>query len=327
MKTKSTRAALMGLGVVAMTAASTLHAQAQAYPTKPIRMVVALAAGGPTDVVARIFATKLSEIVGQQVIVDNRPGAGGSVAGVIVANAPADGYTLFVAANGTIAIAPNLLTKLQYSVSKDLAPVALIGNSPLALMVHPGMQASNMKEFLALAKAKPGAINFGSAGQGSTSQLATELLKMMAGINLTHVPYKGAGGALVGVVSGEIDMLLSGLSAALPYIGRKQVRALGVSSAKRLKVAPEIPAISETVPGYEAGSWYAMMVPAKTPRAIIERLNQASAAAVNSPDVNAKLIASGLDPEVLTPEQLGVKIRSETERWGKVVKAAGITAN
>ncbi|MGZ5173175.1 MAG: Bug family tripartite tricarboxylate transporter substrate binding protein [Burkholderiales bacterium] len=297
---------------------------AQNYPNRPVRMVVALAAGGPTDTVARIYAYKLSELLAQQVVVDNRPGAGGSVAGDIVAHAPPDGYTLFVAANGTIAIAPHLLTKLPYNVSKDLTPVALIGNSPLAVMVHPAVPATSMKELLALAKARPGKINFGSAGQGSTGQLATELLKMMAGVEMTHVPYKGAGPALVGAVSGEIELMISGVSTGLPYIKQRQLRALGVTSPRRLPVLPDVPAVAETVPGYEAGSWYAVMVPAGTPRSLIEHLNRQSAKAVNSPEVQSKLVAAGVDPETLTPEQLGVKIRTETERWGKVVKAAGV---
>jgi tripartite-type tricarboxylate transporter receptor subunit TctC len=317
-------AVLIVLAVMAITLSS--NTLAQNYPTRPVRMVVALAAGGPTDLVARIFAAKLSEIFGQQIVVDNRPGAGGSVAGDIVAHAPADGYTLFVAANGTIAISPHLLTKLPYNVSRDLAPVALIGNSPLAVMVHPGVPATSMKDLIALARARPGKINFGSAGQGSTGQLATELLKMMAGVDMTHVPYKGAGPALVGAVSGEIELMISGVSSGLPYIRQRQLRALGVTSPKRLPVLPDVPAVAETVPGYEAGSWYAVMVPAATPRAIIERLNRESINVVNSADVNSKLVAAGVDPETLSPEQLAVKIRTETERWGKVVKAAGVKA-
>lgn len=296
---------------------------AQNYPTRPVRMVVAQAAGGPTDIVTRIVGGKLSELLGQQVVVDNRPGAGGSVAGDIVAHAPADGYTLFAAANGTIAIAPHFL-KLPYSVSKDLAPVALIGNSPLALMVHPGLPATSVKELIALARARPAMINFASSGQGGTGHLAGEMFRMMAGINITHVPYKGAGPALVGIVAGEIQMLISGLSTGLPYIKSRQVRALAVTSPKRVQVLPDVPAIAETVPGYEAGSWYAVLTRAGTPRAIIERLNQVSVKAVNSAEVHSRLVAGGVDPEPLTPEELGAKIRKETERWGEVVKAAGV---
>ena len=310
--------------ITAAIVAAQAHAAEQAYPTRPVRLVVALAAGGPTDVVMRLVATKLSEQLGQQVVVDNRPAVGGSVAGEIVSKAPPDGYTLFAGANGTIAIAPNLFAKLPFSVSRDLTPVALIGNSPLAVMVHPSVAAYSTKDLLALAKAKPGAINYGSSGQGGTGHLATELLGMMAGVKMTHVPYKGAGPALIGLVGGEIELMISGLASGLAYIRQKQVRALSVTSAKRLPQVPDVPTVAETVPGYEAGSWYAILTRAGTSRAIIDKLNREVAIAVNSPDVNAKLVAGGVDPEVLTPEQLAVKIRAETERWGKVVKAAGI---
>jgi tripartite-type tricarboxylate transporter receptor subunit TctC len=311
-------------GVFAAAAAHTAEAAEQAYPTRPIRLVVALAAGGPTDVVMRLVATKMSEQLGQQVVVDNRAAAGGSVAGEIVSTAPPDGYTLFAGANGTIAIAPNLFAKLPFSVSRDLTPVALIGNSPLAVMVHPSVPAQSMKDLLALAKAKPGAINYGSSGQGGTGHLATELLCMMANVKMTHVPYKGAGPALIGLVGGEVELMISGLASGLAYIQRKQVRALGVTSAKRLSQVPDIPAVAETVPGYDAVSWYAILTRAGTPRPIIDRLNREVAIALKSPDVGGKLVATGVDPEVLTPEQLGAKIRAETERWGKVVKAAGV---
>src|SRR3954469_897993 len=226
---------------LALSAAS-FCANAQTYPTKPIRMIVAQAAGGPTDIVTRIYSTKLSELLGQPVVVDNRVAAGGTVAGEIVARAPADGYTLCAMANGTAAISPHLM-KLSYSVENDFAPVALLGDSPLALMVNPQLPAASLKELIALARAKPGAINFGSSGQGSTGQLASEMLKMMANINLTHVPYKGALPALVAVVSGEIQMLVSGLSSGLPFIRSGQVRALGVTGRKRVAALPEVPAI------------------------------------------------------------------------------------
>lgn len=300
---------------------------AQSFPTRPIRLVVALAAGGPTDIVMRIYATKMSDLLGQQVVVDNRAAAGGAVAGDIVARSVADGYTLFAGANGTIAISPSLFAKLPFSVSRDLTPVALVGNSPLAVMVHPGLPAASMKELIALAKARPGTVNYGSSGQGGTGHLATELLAMMAGVRLTHVPYKGAGPALIGIVGGEIELMISGVSTGLPYIKQRQLRVIGVTSVKRLPVLPDVPTVAETVPGYEAGSWYAVLARAGTPRAVIEHLNRESARAINSPDVNSKLIAGGVDPEVLTPEQLGVKIALETERWAKVIKAAGLKAH
>ena len=314
---------LLPLLVGAICAIAAVSVPAQNFPTKPIRVLVAQAAGGPTDVTTRIYATKMSELLRQQMVVDNRPGAGGSVAGEIVARAPADGYTLCSAANGTIAIAPNFI-KLSYSVTKDLAPVALIGDSPLALMVHPALPAASVKELIALAKAKPGAINFGSSGLAGTGHLAGELLKMMAGIDIVHVPYKGAAPALTAVAAGEAQMLISGLSSGLPFITSKRVRAIGVTSAKRLPVLPDVPAIAETVPGYEAGSWYAVLAPARTPRAIIERLNRESIKTVTDSDIRSKLIAAGLEIYALSPEELGTKIRVETERWGKVVKATGV---
>jgi tripartite-type tricarboxylate transporter receptor subunit TctC len=304
-------AAPIALGFILTVASGVVTAQHN-YPARPIRMVVAQAAGGPTDIVTRLYSARLSEQLGQQ-----------SVAGEIVARAPADGYTLMAAANGTIAIAPHFI-KLPYSVSRDLAPVALIGNSPFALMVNSALPATSVKELIALAKAKPGTINFGSSGQGATSHLAGEMFKMMAGINITHVPYKGASPALVGIVAGEIQMLISGLSSGLPYIKSRQLRALGVTSARRLSVLPGVPAIAETVPGYEAGSWYGVFTRSGTPRAIVEKLSRESVVAVNSADVHSKLVASGVEPETLTPDELAVKVRRETERWGTVVKTAGI---
>ena len=309
--------------LAALSAIIPAGAFAQTYPTKPIRMVVSQAPGGPTDVVARIYATRLAEILGQPVVVDNRVSAGGTIAGEVLARAPADGYTLCVMANGTLAIAPHFI-KVTYRMNEDFAPVALIGDSPLALMVSPSLGVTSLKELIALAKAKPGTINFGSSGQGSTGQLAAELFRTMAGINLTHVPYKGALPALVAVVSGEIQMLVSALSSGHAFIKTGQVRALGVTGAKRVPALPDVPAIAEVLPGYEANSWYAVLTRAGTPRAIIQRLNEASAQATSSPDTRVRLVAASVEPVTLTPEALGAKINRDYERWGKVVKAAGV---
>ena len=317
-----TRAAALLVAMILFTTS----AAAQNYPVRPIRMVVALAAGGPTDIVVRIVAARMSEQLGQQIVVDNRAAAGGAVAGDIVANAPADGYTLFAGANGTIAIAPSLFTKLPFSVARDFTPVALIGNSPFAVMVHPGVPAKSIADLLALAKAKPGAINYGSSGQGGTGHLATELLIMMTGARMTHVPYKGAGPSLIGLVGKEIELMISGLASGLPYIKQRQVRAIAVTSPKRVPQLPDVPPVADTVPGYEAGSWYAFLTRAGTPRPIVERLNREAATAIRSSDVNGKLVSSGVDPDPVTPEQLGTKIRAETARWAKVVKAAGLKA-
>jgi len=314
----------LSIVLCSVVAAHASLAAAQNYPTRPIRVVVALAAGGPTDIVIRIVAAKMSEQLGQQLVIDNRAAAGGSVGGEIVANAPADGYTLFAGANGTIAISQSLFVKLPFSIARDFAPVALVGNSPFAVMIHPGVPATSIKDLLALAKAKPGGINYGSSGQGGTGHLATELLVMMTGVKFTHVPYKGAGPALIGLVGREVELMISGLAAGLPYIKQKQVRAIAVTSVKRLPQLPDVPTVADTVPGYEAGSWYAFLTRAGTPRAIIDRLNREAVNAVNSPEVHSKLVASGVDPDPVTPEQLGAKIKIETVRWAKVVKAAGI---
>ena len=314
---------------VAIAASALVHAQKPvepAFPLRPVRLLVAQAAGGPTDVVARIYANRLSDILGQQAVIDNRHGAGGSIAGELTARAPADGYTLMVAANGTLAVAPHMI-KLSYDARKDLTPVALIGNSPLGLMVHPPLPAASFKELIALAKSRPGKINFGSSGTGATSHLAGELLKMMAGIDLVHVPYKGAGPALIAIMSGEIEMMISGLSSGLPYIKQKQVRLLAVSSAKRVSLLPDAPSMAETLPGYDVSSWYAVFAPAGTPRAIIERLHQASSAAVTTPDTQAKLATAGVDVETLSPQQLYTKLSTDLDRWGKVVKASGMKPN
>jgi tripartite-type tricarboxylate transporter receptor subunit TctC len=265
----------------------------------------------------------MSELLGQYLVVDNRQSSGGAIAGEITVRAPPDGYTLLAAANGTIAVAPHLV-KLSFDARKDLVPVGLIGNSPLGLMVHPPMPVSSVRELVTLAKARPGTINFGSAGPGATSHLAGEMLKMLAGINIVHVPYKGAGAAAIGLISGEINMMVSGLSSSMPYIKQKQLRVLGVSSVKRVALMPEIPTIAETVPGYEVGSWYAVFATAGTPRDIIEHLNRLSIQAVSTPEVEARLVASGIEIETLAPEQIAVKISREWERWGKVIKAAGM---
>jgi tripartite-type tricarboxylate transporter receptor subunit TctC len=311
----------------ALTASGHAYAQAtdapQGYPNRPIRFMVTQAAGGPTDVIARIYATRMSELLGQYLVVDNRQSSGGAIAGEITVRAPPDGYTLLAAANGTIAVAPHLV-KLSFDARKDLVPVGLIGNSPLGLMVHPPMPVSSVRELVTLAKARPGTINFGSAGPGATSHLAGEMLKMLAGINIVHVPYKGAGAAAIGLISGEINMMVSGLSSSMPYIKQKQLRVLGVSSVKRVALMPEIPTIAETVPGYEVGSWYAVFATAGTPRGIIEHLNRLSIQAVSTPEVEARLVASGIEIETLAPEQIAVKISREWERWGKVIKAAGM---
>ena len=315
----SLAAALTVSGIACAQPAGTL----QGYPNRPIRMLVSQAAGGPTDIVARIYAARMAELLGQQLVADNRQSSGGAIAGEITVRAPADGYTLLVAANGTIAVAPHLV-KLTFDARKDLTPVALIGNSPLGLMVHPPLPVNSVKELLARAKARPGTINFASSGLGATSHLAGEMLKMLSGINIVHVPYKGAGPALIGLMSGEIEVMISGLSSGMPYVKQKQLRLLAVSSAKRVSLLPDMPTIAESVPGYDVGSWYAVFATAATPRAIIEHLHRTSVKAISTPEVETRLINAGVELETLTPDKLAAKIDREWERWGKVTKAAGM---
>jgi tripartite-type tricarboxylate transporter receptor subunit TctC len=318
-------AALVCLAALALPAHPQKPSDA-AYPARPVRLIVSQAAGGPTDIVARIYASRLSEMLGQQFVVDNRHSAGGSIAGEITARAAPDGYTLMVGANGTLAIGPHMI-KLTFDARKDLTPVALIGNSPLGLLLNVQVPANSFSELLALAKSRPGTINFGSAGPGATSHLAGEYLKMLTGIDIVHVPYKGAGPALIGLASGQIEMMISGLSSGMPFVKRKQLKLLAVSSARRVALVPDVPAMAETVPGYDVGSWYAVLATAGTPRAVIDKLSQASIAAVTAPEVKSRLVALGIEVEPLTPPQLGTKLDSEYERWGKVVRAANMKPN
>jgi len=298
--------------------------QAQTFPNRPLRMIVGFPPGGPTDLVARLAAQHLSEKLGQQVVTDNRPGAGGSVAGILMAKAAPDGHTLFTASNGEIAISPNLYKKMAYDPAKDLAPVSRIGSSQLVLLVHPAVAAQSVKELVALAKAKPGAINFASSGVGSTAQLSAELFKTLAGIDIVHVPYKGAGPALADLMGGQVQMLITGFSAALVHIKSGKLRALGVTGAQRVKAMPDLPTIGETVPGYQMNSWYGLFAPAGTPLPIINRLQGEIAAMVKRQDMSDRFISLGLEADASTPQEFAVQIRDEIGKWAKVIKLARV---
>jgi tripartite-type tricarboxylate transporter receptor subunit TctC len=298
-------------------------ALAQQYPNRPIRMLVGYPPGGPADVTARLFAPSLSEALGQQVVVDNRSGAGGTVAAVTLARAEPDGYTISIMANGELAISPNL-RKVAYDSVRDFAPVSRIGVNQLVLVVHPSVQAKSVGELVALAKRAPGTVNFASAGNGSTAHLAGELFKSLAAIDIVHVPYKGAGPAMTDLIGGQVHMLITGYPGALPHIKSGKLRALGVTGSKRLAAAPELPTIGETVKGYECTSSYGVMLPARTPRAIVERLHKETAAIVKKPDVREKLVALGFDPEGGTPAEYAAQIKSEMAKWAKVVKMAKV---
>jgi tripartite-type tricarboxylate transporter receptor subunit TctC len=299
-------------------------AGAQSYPNKPVRMLVGFTPSGPTDLTARLAAQYLTEALGQQVIVDNRPGAGGTVAGALLAQALPDGYTVALGANGEIAIAPNLRTKMPYDPVRDFAAISRIGSGQLVLLVHPAVAAKSVAELITLARNKPGTINFASSGTGSTAHLCAELFKYMAGIDIVHVPYKGAGPALTDLIGGQVQMLITGYSGAVPHIKSGKLRALGVSGAKRLAAAPELPTIGETVKDYEAVSWYGIFAPARTPRPIISRLHQELAAMVKRPQVIDRLVALGIEPEGTSPQEFSEQVKREIAKWGKVVKVAKV---
>jgi tripartite-type tricarboxylate transporter receptor subunit TctC len=298
-------------------------AHAQQYPNRPIRLLVGYPPGGPADVTARLVAPHLSEALGQQVVVDNRSGAGGTVAATTLARAEPDGYTVSIMANGELAISPNL-RKVPYDPVRDFAPVSRIGVNQLVLVVHPSVPAKTVSELVALAKAKPHSINFASAGNGSTSHLAGELFRVLAAVDIVHVPYKGAGPALTDLIGGQVQMLITGYPGALPHIKAGRLRALGATGAKRLIAAPDLPTIGETVKGYEVTSSYGVLLPARTPRAIIDRLHRETAAIVKKAEVKERLIALGFEPEGNTPAEYAAQIKSEIAKWAKVVKIANV---
>jgi tripartite-type tricarboxylate transporter receptor subunit TctC len=300
------------------------RAAEQKYPNRPIRLLVGYPPGGPADVTARLIAPYLSESLGQQIVIDNRAGAGGTVAATLLARAEPDGYTISIVANGEMAISPNL-RKVPYDPLKDFAPVSRIGSNQLALVIHPSVQAKSVAELVALAKAKPGTVNFASAGTGSTAHLAGELFKSLAAINIVHVPYKGAGPAMADVIGGQVHMLITGYPGALPHIKSGKLRALGVTGGKRLAAAPDLPTIGETVKGYEVTSSYGVLLPVRAPRSIVARLHDEVAAVVKKPDIQEKLVALGFEPEGNSPAEFAAQIKSELQKWAKVVKIANVT--
>ena len=312
------------IALAVLAAIAALPAAAQTYPNRPIRLVVPSSPGGGTDITGRIVANKLSEQLGQQVVVDNRAGAGTIIGIEIAAKAPPDGYTLLMGLS-TLAINPSMYAKLPYDALRDLAPISLAVLSPNILTVHPSVPAKTVKEFIALAKAKPGTITFGSAGQATSPHLSGELLKVLAKIDIVHVPFKGSGQSVISSISGEIAANFPSVPTAIPYIKAGKLRGLGVTMAKRTAALPDVPSIAEAgVPGYEATQWFGMLAPAGTPRPIIDRLNHEMVKLLKSPEVRDRLIADGTDPAPTTPEEFGAYINSETEKWTKVIKAAGI---
>ncbi|MEO8442386.1 MAG: tripartite tricarboxylate transporter substrate binding protein [Betaproteobacteria bacterium] len=299
-------------------------AQAQTYPNKPIRMIVPFAPSGPTDLLARLLAQKLAGILGQQVIVENRGGAGGTIGSEAVARAAPDGYTLLLGHIGIFAVNPTLYPALKYDVIKDFAPVSLVANIPYGMVVHPALPARSVAELVALAKARPKHLLYGSGGAGGASHLAGAYFGQLAKIDIIHVAYKGAGPALIDLIAGQTSMMITGLTPLVQHINAGKLRVLAVGSAKRLPLMPQVPTVQETVKGFEATQWYGIAAPAQTTRDVVTTLNAAIGKAMSGADVKERLTADGADPLTSTPEAFGAYIRSEIVRWAPVVKAVGV---
>src|SRR5215213_684796 len=299
-------------------------AQAQDYPSRPITLVVPYAAGGGNDVMARIVAEKMSRSLGQQIVIENKGGAGGSIATRQIAKAAPDGYMLGLGGTGTLAINPTLYANAGYDPRRDFAPVGLIATSALVVLVHPSVQAATIGELIALAKRDPGKLNYASAGSGSGIHLGSELLAHMAGIKLTHIPYKGSSPALTDLIGGHITIYLSSLPPAIALVKEGKVRALAVTGPKRSPIFPDLPTVAEAaLPGYEAVLHYGIVAPAGTPQPIIEKLNVAMRAALAEPDVRARIVADGAEPLPTTPAEYAADIDAEETKWSAIVKLSG----
>jgi tripartite-type tricarboxylate transporter receptor subunit TctC len=310
--------------LAAMTVPAFAAENAQDYPSKPIRLVVPFTPGGSTDILARVIGVKLTEAWGRQVVIDNRPGAGGNIGVDLVAKSPADGYTLVMGHIGTFGVNPTLYPKLPYDPIKDFQPITLVALVPNMLSVNPALPAKSVKELLALAKAKPGTINFGSGGNGSAAHLAGEYFKLMSKTDITHIPYRGTSPAVTDLIAGQIQMIITGVPPTLNFVKTGKLRALAVATSKRLPLLPDLPTISEAgVPGYEATQWYGVLAPAGTPKPIVAKLNAEMSKAIKGPDVREKLAADAAEPVGNSPEEFGAFIKKEIARWAPVVKASG----
>ena len=317
----------IGIACAAALAAGSQPVFAQAYPTKPIRVIIAQAPGSATDVTVRILAPKLQEALGQPIVVDARPGAGGTLGTDVGAKAPPDGYSLFMANNSTHGSNPALYAKLPYDAVKDFAPIIFVAATPYVLSVHPSLPVKNVKEMIALAKTKPGQINYASAGNGSTHQLSGELLKTMTGIDMVHVPYKGTTPALAALLGGEVSIMFATVTGIQPHVKSGRVKALAVTTPKRSEMMPGVPTMSETVPGFEMLSWFGLLAPAATPRTVITRMNAETAKVLAMPEVKSALAAQGLEVRGGTPEQFGDYVKGEIAKITKIAKAAGVKAD
>ena len=313
--------------ILAACLASSALAQAP-FPSRTITMIVGFAPGGGTDIASRIIAKKLGENIGQSVVVENRAGAGGNIATELVARAQPDGYTILLASVGSLAVAPHIVTKLPYDPVRDLAPVTMAVMFPNVLVLHPSVPARTLAEFVKLAQAKPAGIHYGSSGIGGAGHLAGELFRMMAKVDIVHVPYKGGGPAVTDLLAGQVEAVFATPASAGQYVKAGKLRALAVTGAVRSPSMPEVPTIAESgYPGYEATNWYAYVLPVKTAKDVVERWNRELVKVLTTPEVREQLLSHGLEPQPGTSEALARHIERELATWGKVVKEAGITAN
>ena len=312
----------MGLAVILLLA-QTVSAKPLDFPAKPVTIIVPAPPGGTADISMRIIAHKLGENLGQQIIVDNRPGAGGIIAAQLAVKAAPDGYTVLM--NYTShAVNPSLYKKMPYDSVKDFAPVTLLGRTPLVLAINPGVPAKTVAEFIAYAKANPGKLNYGSAAIGGASHLGGELLKIKAGVDIVHVPYKGGAAAYTDLISGQVQMVLDSLLPLQPHIKAGKIRPLGVSSLKRTDIVPGLPAVAETIPNYEATAWFGIMAPAATPREVVAKLNAECIKALRAPAIKEKLAQQGFEAVGNSPEEYIAYLKSETAKWAEVVRLAGV---
>jgi tripartite-type tricarboxylate transporter receptor subunit TctC len=322
------RELLIALIALAWATQVTAADSGQSYPNRPVRFIVPFAPGGSTDTLARTVGQKLGEALGEQVVVDNRSGGNGNIGTDLVAHAAPDGYTILLGYIANLAIGPSLYAKLPFDPVKDLAPVTQLAVAPNILVVHPSVPAKNFKEFIAYAKANPQKVNFASAAVASPGHLAGELLNHAAGIHMQHVPYKGSGQAVVDLVGGQVQVMVSGMSSVMPHIKAGRLRALAVTGAQRSPAVPDIPTIAESgFPKFEATAWYGVLVPARTPKAIVTRLHDEIVRALKMPDVKERLESVGFEIVGSTPEAFGAYIKSEIVKWAPVVKASGAKAD
>ena len=319
----------IGLVLSVTLAASVSHsscaADGETYPNRPIRLIAPFVPGGPTDIIARVVAQKMGDNLKQTVVVDNRGGAGGSVGMQLAAASAPDGYKLVLGSSGNLAVNPALEPNLPYHPLRDFQPITQTTSGPQILVVPVSLQAKSVQEFIALAKAKPGQLNYASGGSGTTTHLGVELFKMAAGVNIVHVPYKGTGQALTDVMTGQVQMMMSSALPALPHVKSGKLRGLAVTSAKRAAAYPELPTLSESgLPGFETTSWHGMLLPAKTPKGLSERVHAELVKVLTAPDVKERFAGLGMDTVASTPAQFSTYIRSESQKWEKVIRTIGI---